>query len=79
MCVCVCVHVHVCVHMSVYIYSYMSSSVLGYVKIYGSSDTFDKHIRKFVVIFDENLVWQINQRSPKILPQCPHEVLLAVW
>ena len=72
LCMCVCVCVCVCVHMSVYIQAHVSSSVL-----YRSNVTFDTH--SSLVIFDEHLVWQINQGLLKILPQCPVEILLAVW
>ena len=71
-CVCVCV----CVDTSMHIYAQVSSSLLGYVKIYHMSGTFNKH--SSLAIFDEHLVRQTNQGLPKILPQYPLETALTV-
>ena len=69
---CVCV----CVDISVYIYAQVSSSLLEYVKIYHISGTFNKH--SSYAIFDEHLVRQTNQGSPKILTHYPLETALTV-
>ena len=50
---------------------------IQYVKIYRSSGTFDTPLS--LAIFDKDLVWQVNLGLPKILPQCPLEILSAAW
>ena len=67
---------YVCVWICLCIYVYTQVTRVCQDIPHHMSGTFNKH--SSLAIFDEHLVRQTNQGSPKILPQYPLETALTV-